>query len=90
MSLTGTLQLIPHKKDTLTGSLAGLNYPPLDTQDEWVLHGFSFANYLEELGPAVKAPPAFPGLSRGMESQRDHAGDDGSAHWHAISSAPIL
>jgi acetamidase/formamidase len=50
-SLTGTFQLVLHKKDALTGSLAGLNYPLLETQDEWVLHGFSFANYLEELGP---------------------------------------
>ena len=50
MSLTGTFQLILHKQNTLTGSLAELNYPLLETQDEWVLHGFSFANYLEELG----------------------------------------
>ena len=35
-------------------SLAGLNYPLLETQDEWVLHGFSFANYLEELGPTAQ------------------------------------
>ena len=41
MSLTGTFQLILHKKDKLTGSLAALNYPLLETQDEWVLHGFS-------------------------------------------------
>src|SRR6266704_3084241 len=52
-SLTGTFQFVLHKKNTLTGSLAGLDYPLLETQDEWVLHGFSFANYLEELG--VKA-----------------------------------
>ena len=32
-------------------SLASLNYPLLETQDEWVMHGFSFANYLQELGP---------------------------------------
>ena len=31
-------------------ALAGLNYPLLATQDEWVLHGFSYANYLAELG----------------------------------------
>ena len=41
MSLTGTFQLILHKTDKLTGSLAALNYPLLETQDEWVLHGFS-------------------------------------------------
>jgi acetamidase/formamidase len=50
MSLTGTFQLVLHKKDTLSGSLAALNYPLLETQDDWVLHGFSFANYLQELG----------------------------------------
>jgi len=49
-SLTGTFQVIVHKKDALTGSLATLESPLLETQDEWVLHGFSFANYLEALG----------------------------------------
>lgn len=49
-SLTGTFQLIVHKKDALSGSLATLESPLLETQDEWVLHGFSFANYLEALG----------------------------------------
>ncbi len=39
------------RRTTLTDSLAGLDYPLLETQDEWVLHGFSFANYLAELGP---------------------------------------
>src|SRR5437763_5359489 len=54
-SLTGTFQLVLHKKNTLSGSLAELNYPLLETQDEWVLHGFSFANYLEELGPKAQS-----------------------------------
>jgi acetamidase/formamidase len=50
-SLTGTFQLTVRKKDTLAGTaLAGLAYPLLETQDEWVLHGFSYANYLAELG----------------------------------------
>ena len=50
-SLTGTFQLILHKKTGLSGSaLADLKYPLLETQDEWVLHGFSFPNYLAELG----------------------------------------
>jgi acetamidase/formamidase len=47
-------QLILHKQNSLSGSLAGLNYPLLETQDEWVLHGFSFANYLVELGPTAQ------------------------------------
>jgi acetamidase/formamidase len=53
-SLTGTFQFVLHKKNALTGSLTDLNYPLLETQDEWVLHGFSFANYLEELGPRAQ------------------------------------
>jgi acetamidase/formamidase len=54
-SLTGTFQLILHKKETLGGtSLAELSYPLLETQDEWLVHGFSFANYLQELGPTAQ------------------------------------
>jgi acetamidase/formamidase len=50
-SLTGTFQLIVHKRASLAGTaLAELNYPLLETQDEWVLHGFSYPNYLAELG----------------------------------------
>jgi acetamidase/formamidase len=50
-SLTGTFQLILHKKSDLGGSaLEALNYPMLETQDDWLVHGFSFANYLGELG----------------------------------------
>ena len=41
-SLTGTFQLILHKADTLAGTpLAGIDYPLLETADEWVVHGFS-------------------------------------------------
>jgi acetamidase/formamidase len=54
-SLTGTFQLIVHKKNALTGSLATLDSPLLETQDEWVLHGFSFANYLETLGAKAQS-----------------------------------
>ena len=50
-SLIGTFQLSVRKKDTLAGTaLAGLNYPLLETQDEWVLHGFTYPNYLVDLG----------------------------------------
>jgi acetamidase/formamidase len=51
-SLTGIFQLILHKKASLPGTpLADLYYPLLETQDEWLVHGFSYANYLAELGP---------------------------------------
>jgi acetamidase/formamidase len=55
-SMTGTFQLIVRKKDTLAGTtLEGLNFPLLETQDEWCMHGFSFANYLKELGPKAQS-----------------------------------
>jgi acetamidase/formamidase len=50
-SLTGTFQFILHKKKDLPNTaLADLNYPLLETQDDWVLHGFSYPNYLASLG----------------------------------------
>jgi hypothetical protein len=40
-----------HKKVDLAGTaLEALNYPMLETQNEWLVHGFSYANYLAELG----------------------------------------
>jgi acetamidase/formamidase len=55
-SLTGTFQLILHKKASLPGTpLEKLNYPLLETQTEFVVHGFSFANYLAELGPKAQS-----------------------------------
>ena len=55
-SLTGTFQLILHKRNTLAGSsLEDLQYPLLETQDEWVLHGFSYPNYLAELGEKAQS-----------------------------------
>jgi acetamidase/formamidase len=55
-SLTGTFQLVLHKRDRLTGTaLADLHYPLLETQDEWVVHGFSFANYLADLGDKAQS-----------------------------------
>jgi acetamidase/formamidase len=50
-SLTGTFQLALHKKKAVAGTaLEGLDYPLLETQDEWCVHGFSYPNYLEALG----------------------------------------
>jgi acetamidase/formamidase len=55
-SLTGTFQLILRKKDSLAGTaLAGLEYPLLETQDEWVLHGFSYPKYLTDLGAKAQS-----------------------------------
>ncbi len=79
-SLTGTFQLVLHKKNALAGSLAGLDYPLLETQDEWVLHGFSFANYLEELGAKAQQRDLREVVDRsraqGRLSQDAHVPDD--------------
>src|SRR5207237_5975425 len=46
-SLTGTFQLILHKKDTLAGTaLAGLEYPLLKTPDPRVPHGLNQPKYI--------------------------------------------
>lgn len=50
-SLTGTFQFILHKQEKLTGTpLEGLDYPLLETATDWVIHGFSYPNYLKQLG----------------------------------------
>jgi acetamidase/formamidase len=54
-SLTGKIQVIVHKQAELPGTiLEDLNYPLLETEDEYVVHGFSYANYLEELGETAQ------------------------------------
>lgn len=50
-SLTGTFQFILHKKADLPGTaLAALDYPMIETAEDWVLSGFSYPNYLADLG----------------------------------------
>jgi acetamidase/formamidase len=55
-SLTGTFQLILHQQSDLKGgALEKLNYPLLETKDEFVVHGFSFPNYLADLGAKAQS-----------------------------------
>ncbi|BCJ91235.1 transcriptional regulator [Terrihabitans soli] len=50
-SLTGTFRFTVHKKDgQMKPHLRGLSAPLLETPQEYVLHGFSYPNYLRELG----------------------------------------
>jgi acetamidase/formamidase len=54
-SWTGVLQIVLHKKNDLDGTiLTRLGWPLLETKDEWVVHGFSFPNYLVDLGPTAQ------------------------------------
>ncbi len=51
-SLTGVFKLILHKQRDLQGQfLSSLSHPFLETPDEWVLQGMSFADYQAELDP---------------------------------------
>jgi acetamidase/formamidase/AraC-like DNA-binding protein len=50
-SMTGTFQVILHKRADLAGRpFADLSYPLIETATEWVLTGFSHPNYLAEFG----------------------------------------
>lgn len=55
-SYTGVVQVILHKQDELAETpMEGLDYPLLETDTEWVVHGFSYANYLGELGEKAQS-----------------------------------
>ena len=50
-SMTGTFQVVLHKRGQLAGQpFADLTYPLIETETEWVLTGFSHPNYLAEFG----------------------------------------
>lgn len=52
ISLTGEFEFILHKQADLGGTtLEGLNHPLLENDKVWSVYGFSYANYLSELGP---------------------------------------
>jgi hypothetical protein len=45
-SLTGTFGHSAQKADLAGTALETLNYPMLETQNEWLVHGFSYFIYL--------------------------------------------
>jgi acetamidase/formamidase len=54
-SLTGTIRVTVHKQDELAGTvLEDLYYPLLETDDEYIVHGFSYPNYLADLGETAQ------------------------------------
>lgn len=48
-SMTAKLKVTLHKADALPATVATINFPLLETADEYVVHGFAFADYLEQL-----------------------------------------
>lgn len=58
-SLTGDFEFVLHKKRDLGGTaLEGLTHPMLETDDRWSVYGFTFPNYLAELGPDAQTAVA--------------------------------
>jgi acetamidase/formamidase/AraC-like DNA-binding protein len=52
-SLTGTIGLRLHPRAMLTDMLRDLDYPLIETDNAWVIQGFSFPDYLTDLGEAA-------------------------------------
>lgn len=59
-SLTGTFRFVLHRRGEKDGHeakrfLSGLSGPLIETEDQLVLHGFSYPNYLRDLGQDAQA-----------------------------------
>ena len=55
-SLTGVFQIVLHKAAGLHGEpFADIDYPLVETADEWVIHGFSHPDYLKEFGDKARS-----------------------------------
>ena len=55
-SLTGVFQIVLHKAADLRDQpFADINYPLVETADEWVIHGFSHPDYLKEFGAKARS-----------------------------------
>ena len=50
-SLTAKFRFTLHKKDSLPKKVATLDFPLLETSTEFVIHGFAYNNYLDDLTP---------------------------------------
>lgn len=54
--MTGVFQVILHKAQDLRNQpFAEIDYPLVETPDEWVLHGFSYPNHLKEFGDKARS-----------------------------------
>lgn len=54
-SMTALIQIFHHPAAAMHGHLRDLDYPLIETADEWVIMGFSFPDYLKELGEAAQS-----------------------------------
>lgn len=54
-SMTAVIQVILHPAKTSRPHIRDLDYPLIETKDEWVILGFSHPDYLKELGTAAQS-----------------------------------
>jgi acetamidase/formamidase/AraC-like DNA-binding protein len=54
-SMTALIQVILHPAKTSTPYTRDLDYPMIETRDEWIILGFSHSDYLKELGPTAQS-----------------------------------
>ncbi len=54
-SMTAVIQVILHPAKTSKPYIRDLDYPMIETRDEWVILGFSHPDYLKELGIAAQS-----------------------------------
>ena len=54
-SLTGTLRVRIHPRETAEAMLRDLTYPLIETPESWIVQGFSHPDYLGDLGEAAQS-----------------------------------
>lgn len=55
-SMTGNFQIVLHEKSTAKRKpLQDLSYPLIETPEQWIVIGFSYPNYLVELGAGAQS-----------------------------------
>ena len=54
-SMTALIQIVLHPKTAQRDTLRDLDYPLIETREEWVILGFSHPNYLRELGEKAQS-----------------------------------
>ena len=48
-SMTTKLRVTLHKADSLPKFVTGVDWPLLETNSQWVVHGFAYSNYLDQI-----------------------------------------
>jgi acetamidase/formamidase/AraC-like DNA-binding protein/mannose-6-phosphate isomerase-like protein (cupin superfamily) len=54
-SMSSVIQIVLHPRETQRNTLRDLDYPLIETRDEWVILGFAQPNYLRELGTKAQS-----------------------------------